>query len=184
MDVTAELLALAARRLDDIALFDEADRESLMRHRWQIDKAGYIYTNIARKRILMHRFIMAPPDGAQIDHINGRKNDNRRCNLRLATQQQNGFNRGPNTGRKYKGVYRRWIYRKTSEGYPVAYRYYFAMIVISGKQRELKWSSDPEVCARAYDAAARLYHGEFAKLNFPDSIAASLNPLDITHQQQ
>ena len=150
----------------ETVLFDAADIKRVMRHRWRFHPPCYVITSAHRDPTLMHRMFLRAKPGQHCDHINGIGLDNRRCNLRLATPQQNAFNRGPSKGRKYKGVYRRWIYRKTKEGYPVAYRYYYAMIVIDGRQIVLKQGS-PEVCARAYDDAARRLHGEFARLNFP-----------------
>jgi hypothetical protein len=43
------------------------------------------------KGILMHRLLMKFPIG--VDHINGRRNDNRYINLRKATKRQNNQNR-------------------------------------------------------------------------------------------
>ena len=37
----------------------------------------------------MHRMIMLPPDGMDVDHINGNGLDNRRNNLRICTRSQN-----------------------------------------------------------------------------------------------
>lgn len=53
------------------------------------------------KTILMHRFIMEPPDGMVVDHINGNPMDNRCSNLRICTQAQNSLN---NHGAKHNSV--------------------------------------------------------------------------------
>jgi hypothetical protein len=54
----------------------------------------------------MHRDIMGtPPDGMQVDHINGNKLDNRRENLRFATASENCINRY--NDREYRGASRK-----------------------------------------------------------------------------
>ena len=57
----------------------------------------------------MHRFLMNPPKGMVVDHINGNGLDNRRCNLRICTQLQNSQNsrrRRPGKSR-FRGVHPR-----------------------------------------------------------------------------
>lgn len=47
-------------------------------------------------RCLLHRLIMNCPQDKVIDHINGNPLDNRKCNLRIVTQQENCLNRNYN----------------------------------------------------------------------------------------
>ena len=46
-------------------------------------------------RVIWQSFNGTIPNGLQIDHINGKRDDNRICNLRLATAAQNQRNRKP-----------------------------------------------------------------------------------------
>lgn len=111
-------------------------------------------------RALLHRVVIAAPDEYHVDHINGDRLDNRRCNLRLATNQQNCWNQGlgaRNTS-GFKGV--SWHSRDLLFG---------AHIRVDGRQKTLGYFPDAEVAARAYDAAAREHYGEFARTNFQSS---------------
>ena len=94
-----------------------------------------------------------------IDHINGDKLDNRKENLRLATNQQNSMNRKPhkNSSSKYKGVY--WSKRENK---------WIAQIVINKKNKYIGRYQDEKEAALAYDKAAREHFGEYAKLNFEE----------------
>jgi hypothetical protein len=75
-----------------------------------INQSGYRHIHINHKKILAHRLVWLymygsfPPNS--LDHINGVRDDNRRCNLRLATVQENGQNRDKqaNNTSGYKGV--------------------------------------------------------------------------------
>ena len=60
----------------------------------------------------MHRVIMGLPDTGfpQVDHINGNTVDNRKCNLRIVTNRQNGMNRHQKKTSKYPGVF--WATRE------------------------------------------------------------------------
>lgn len=77
------------------ALVDDEDYEWLNQWKWCFDK--YAIRRISRKnqkstKIYMHRLIMKPERLSDTDHINRNRLDNRRCNLRNVTHQQNAWN--------------------------------------------------------------------------------------------
>ena len=99
-----------------VALIDDEDYEEISQHKWYASspKRGEIYAvrNMYRSesqnggRVYMHAFINKTPKGLETDHINGIGLDNRRSNLRAATNAQNQYNRRPQGGSsKFKGVY-------------------------------------------------------------------------------
>ncbi|MBA7655390.1 hypothetical protein ES703_63294 [subsurface metagenome] len=107
----------------------------------------------------MHRQIMNPPREMLVDHINYNGLDNRKANLRLATLTQNNRHtrRTMNPGSsKYKGVC--WYNRE---------KRWAVRITANGKNIPLGYFKDEIEAAKAYDKAARKYHGDFAALNFP-----------------
>lgn len=149
------------------AIVDPADYRDLSRHKWRLCKTKgksvlYAERSIRRpdgtySRILMHRQLIEPPAGYVIDHVNGCGLDNRRANLRLATAAQNAWNAGGRSGRSgYKGV---WLAKNKG--------LWRASIVCCGQRKHLGYFRDKRDAAKAYDRAAREYHGEFAMLNFP-----------------
>ena len=155
------------------AIVDPADYEPLSRYKWRLCKTKgknvlYAERSVRRadgkvSRLLMHRQLIRPPDGYVIDHINGSGLDNRRANLRLATAAQNAWNARKRGGRSgYKGV---WLAKDKG--------LWRAAIVCHGKRKHLGYFRDKQDAAKAYDRAARAYHGPFAVLNFPKSRRAA-----------
>ncbi len=57
---------------------------------------------------LIHRMLLDAPAHLQVDHINGQPLDNRRCNLRLVTQNQNQWNRSDPKGYFWNGQSDSW----------------------------------------------------------------------------
>jgi hypothetical protein len=112
------------------------------------------------QRLWMHREILPVPEGFVVDHINHDTLDNRRANLRPATQLQNRYNtrKRKNKSSRYKGVHWHKCTKK-----------WRAEIKIDGKKLHLGYFHSEADAGRAYDKAARKYQGEFAELNFPDS---------------
>lgn len=155
------------------ALIDDDDFELVSNYGWVYDSGGFGYARgklrigryglrrgvkrFSGKRVRMHRLIMNPPQGVEIDHINGDGLDNRRCNLRLATRAQQAHNMRKHRHSKspYKGV----------EALP--YGRWRAGIRINGKALHLGCFASAEDAARVYDAAAIEHFGEFARPNFP-----------------
>ena len=95
-------------------LVDNEDRPMLeAMGKWRMHSQGYAcmgkYKDKKYISILMHRVIMNPPPGYQIDHINGDKLDNRRCNLRIVTASENQRNRRNVKGYTYCKRNKKWL---------------------------------------------------------------------------
>ena len=114
-------------------------------------------TRSTGRRVYLHRLILGVTDTAiVVDHRNGDGLDNRRANLRLATASQNGANTERRGGKysQLKGV-----------SYNRRARRWFAQISCGGVYTHLGYFASEIEAARAYDAAALLVFGEFARTN-------------------
>lgn len=101
------------------------------------------------KTIHMHRVVMEHPSGL-VDHKDRNKLNCTRENLRLATTQQNAFNKGSKSG--YKGL----SYKK--EKYEVSFN-------VDGKNFYIGRYSNEIAGANAYNHYVKDVHGEFVLLN-------------------
>lgn len=86
-------------------------------------KEPYVSTKYNGRHIKLHRFLMKPKRGFVVDHINGDVTDNRFCNLRIATEQQNAMNKSiqVNNTSGVKGVHHvkrnnKWVARISYKG--------------------------------------------------------------------
>lgn len=88
----------------DEFIFDVDDFDIVSKYTWHKTSNGYICNKNKSKYTVLHRLIMNPPDGIDIDHINHDKCDNRKENLRFATRSQNLVNRRYKNKTGYRGV--------------------------------------------------------------------------------
>lgn len=148
-----------------VALVDDEDFYWLSRHKWcshTSRKYSYGMRSLPiagsknNKALWMHRCIVACPIGFDVDHIDGNGLNNQKSNLRIAKRAGNSANSNVvsrSTG--FKGV----------RLAPECVNRWEARIVKDGKISRLGNYGTPEEAAAAYDRAAFLAHGEFAKTN-------------------
>lgn len=83
-----------------------------------VTKNGYLSIQVLKKRIYVHRLIWIYMTGdipnEDVDHIDGVRTNNQWSNLRLASRQQNMFNKPGKSSSGIKGVYfvpktSRWV---------------------------------------------------------------------------
>lgn len=147
-----------------VAIIDDEDLPLVSQHKWYAHacrRTFYATTNIVvpgkRTILRMHRLILAAKPGQEVDHIDGDGLNNRRANIRLCLQSQNAMNHRKKLNSKsmYKGV---TMYPRKSP--------WQANIAVNGTRIYLGSFTSETAAALAYDEAARLHFGEFARTNF------------------
>jgi len=141
------------------AIVDDEDFERLNSFSWCFTNQGYAcrgYRSGGKQhKVYLHRYIMNPPSGMEIDHINGNGLDNRKDNLRVCLGVENRRNKGLSkkntTG--YKGIY-----------YNTGVSRWYAQIKVNNKKISLGGSDTKQEAAEKYNRAAKLYFGEFGSL--------------------
>jgi hypothetical protein len=149
---------------------DIEDAPSVLVHRWfawrcPTNRTFYVMRNLkvedgANKRgtIRLHRFFLQCGPTEEGDHRDGNGLNNRRSNLRTCLRRENAknqqlavTNRSGFKGVHFCNTWKRWI----------------ARIHYDSKMTFLGHFKNPVEAAMAYDEAAKKYHGQFARLNFP-----------------
>ncbi len=146
------------------ALVDAADYDRVAQYRWWVYRLptrcyAARHVRVAKgvyRKQLLHRFLMDAQPGQEVDHRDGDGLNCTRANLRIATPEQNQQNRGKHRDNTsgYKGV--DWMPNR---------RKWRARIQFNGHTLHLGVFETAIEAARAYDDAARKYHGAFARLN-------------------
>jgi hypothetical protein len=87
-------------------ILDDDDYKWLNKESIHINRIGkYFYVRINPSKQHIHRIISKCPKGLQVDHINRNTLDNRKCNLRNVTLQENLRNQIRNNNKTgYTGV--------------------------------------------------------------------------------
>lgn len=150
-----------------VALIDEEDAERVLAFKWCAEFSGensvssrwyarHFFKN--GQNIRLHRFVVNASPGTMVDHKNGDGLDCRRSNLRQCVKANNSQNcvlRVNNTS-GFKGV-----------TFDKRRNHWYARIKVDGKEIHFRSTNTAEESALIYDEAARIYYGEFARLNFP-----------------
>lgn len=148
---------------DNFAEVDIKDFKWLDTSIWRMNTGGYATRDGNPRR--MHRAIAAKILGRslarneQVDHADGNRLNNRRANLRVVTNQQNGFNKKPYIGTShYKGVF--WNKQKGK---------WAAALSLTESNAKRKYHvgffAQELDAALAYDVAAIQLFGQHAYLN-------------------
>lgn len=125
-------------------------------YEWYLGKTGYLFCYKLNK-MQLHRFIFTHilgqplPSDLYVDHIDRNKLNNTDGNLRLATPQENSFNKS--TDHNLKGV------KKISN------KNYSAIITKDGIRREIKNIKTEKQAAEIYNYMAEELFRDFASFN-------------------
>ena len=146
-----------------VTIVDTADSALVAPHHWwavaRPDGHGFyaarwLGAGSTRRTSYLHRELAQAPAGCDVIHLNDDDLDNRRANLVVATRSQSSARR--RTSSSATGF--RGVYRNRSR--------YQAQITVAGKSSWLGLFATAEEAARAYDEAAQIAFGRFARLNF------------------
>lgn len=157
-----------------VAIIDAADFERINQWKWHAVFKKHRDTWCAARTVrngkkcrtvLMHRVILVAPDGMDVDHRDGDGLNNRRSNIRVATKQQNNFNkaiqRNSSSGRK--GV-----------SWNASCSKWHAYISVNRRKIYLGLFIDKEDAAKAYEDAAKAFAGEFTRTHPFEGRAAQI----------
>lgn len=133
------------------------------KYKWYYDKRdNRLFTGggsrYGIKTIHIYKLILDLKRHICIDHINGNRMDNRRCNLRVCSLGQNNINK--KKIQKFSSIYKGVFWAKDREKWRAQIKFKYIRRHIGTYDNEID-------AAKAYDIKAKELFGEFAILNFP-----------------
>ena len=131
--------------------FDLEDYDKIKEICWNIDAYGYV--SASGRKGKMHRLVLNAPKDTDVDHINHRKNDNRKQNLRICTHADNSKNMGVRKNNKYGVTGVTWSNKDNK---------WYANITENGNNHYLGSFDVFEDAVKARKEAEEKYFGEFA----------------------
>lgn len=149
----------------NFALVDADDVPLLQRYNWATQKSAkapcYAHTTIYKgpkqpSWVRMHRFLLGVSEPTTlVDHRNGNTLDNRRTNIRAATNSQNGMN---SKVRKTNLSGLKGAYRSVTPAGTVRFT---SSVMVNGTTHHLGSFRTAEAAHEAYLARAKELQGEF-----------------------
>lgn len=145
------------------ASVDDRDFEWLNQWKWYCTPikrgtcyaARHIYIGGKRTNLFMHQLLLITPERMEIDHLDGNGLNNTRNNIRICSHAENIHNSSAIIkSSRFKGV--SWHAKD---------KRWRAQIAVNGTRVHLGQFTDEREAAFAYNKAAVLYFGEFARLN-------------------
>ena len=143
------------------AIIDIEDYEKVEKYRWTRTTRNYTISNPIingkPQKIYLHRLIMGVENKKtklNVDHINGNPLDNRKSNLRFATQMQNSWNKKPSNTLGVAGV------REVRNA-----KIWNARIIVNYKVIHLGNYRDINDAIKARKEEEIKYYGEFRRKN-------------------
>lgn len=146
-------------KIKDIYIhLDKEDYNIFLSHKWtKVNKyiACFIKEKQSYKTVYLHRFLMNPKVGEEIDHIDGNPYNNTRSNLRIVTRCQNMYN---------TKLYVNSTTNKKGVSFQKDIKKYTAKISHKGKRLFIGTFSTIEEASKAYEKKAKDLHGNYARM--------------------
>ena len=149
-DLTGEYGIGYSSNTNEKFYFDLEDYDKIKDYSWYVNSNGYLKNS---NDVYMHRLLMNFPKNKLIDHINHKRYDNRKKNLRIVNSSQNNKNRIINK-KNCSGVLGVYYGKNINK--------WIANIRIDGKTKYLGCYEDKEDAIKARKEAEDKYYGEYS----------------------